>query len=85
MIYSALVNLVACVGLEEDPWKIQIPIVKFPEIDNDQPPPPHRVEKFSWFTHGLFLELIQYLPYQPGVPRVKSSNLVRRVAMKIVL
>lgn len=49
------------------------------------PPPPHRVEKFSWFTHGLFLELIQYLPYQPGVPRVKSSNLVRRVAMKIVL
>lgn len=47
-------------------------------------PPPG--EKFSGFTHGLFFELIQYLsyPYQAGVPRVSSSNLVRRVTMKIV-
>lgn len=87
VIYNAMVNLVACVGLEEDPWKIQInkiPIVKFQKIDNEHSPPP--VENFSGFTHGLFLELIQYLPYpyQPGVPRVRSSNLVRRVIMKIV-
>lgn len=86
VIYNALVNLVACVGLWEDPWKIQIyqiPIVRFQIIDNDHP---HPVEKFSGFTHGLFFELIQYLsyPYQAGVPRVRSSNLVRRVTMKIV-
>lgn len=42
VIYNALVNLVACVGLWEDPWKIQIyqiPIVRFQIIDNDHPPP----------------------------------------------
>lgn len=88
VIYNALVNLVACVGLEEDPWKIQInqiPIVKFQKIDNEHSPPPGG-KFFSGFTHGLFLELIQYLPYpyQPGVPRVRSSNLVRRVTMEIV-
>lgn len=54
VIYNALVNLVACVGLEEDPWKIQIPIVKFPEIDNDHPPPPPGGKIFLIHTWLVF-------------------------------
>lgn len=56
VIYNALVNLVACVGLWEDPWKIQIyqiPIVRFQIIDNDHPPPPGG--KIFWIHTWLVL------------------------------